>query len=183
MSYDRRNAISNKYYLKSDDTSEYDSFEIETRVKIEEINDLSDSDNLKIGFTCSTFDMFHPGHVIMLEDSKNQCDILVVGIQTDPTLDRPDSKNVPIQDLDERKIMVSSCRHIDYVVKYSTENDLYNILTLLKPDVRILGSDWKGKEYTGHEIKDINIHWHDRSVHKYSTTNLRYRAYMAELSN
>jgi glycerol-3-phosphate cytidylyltransferase len=183
MSSDKRNAISNEYYSKSDDTSESDSFGVETRVKIEEIKHSSDSDNLRIGFTCSTFDMFHPGHVIMLKDSKDQCDLLVVGIQTDPTLDRPDSKNVPIQNLDERKIMISSCRHVDYVVEYSTENDLYNILTLLKPDVRILGSDWEGKKYTGHDIEGINIHWHDRSIHTYSTTNLRYRVYMAELSN
>ncbi len=183
MASDNRDVISDEHYSKSNDTTNFDSFGDKTKAMIEYVKDLTEADNLKIGFTCSTFDLFHPGHVIMLDDSHDQCDILVIGLQTDPSLDRPDSKNIPIQNFDERKVMVSSCRYVDYVIEYSTENDLYNILTLLNPNVRILGSDWKGKKYTGHDIGGIDIYWHDRSKHKHSTTNLRRRIYMAELSN
>lgn len=181
MASNNRNVISNNHYSKSNDTTDSDSFGNETETAIEYIKGSAKLHKFKIGWTCSTFDLLHPGHIKMLKDSKNQCDILVIGIQTDPTLDRPDSKNMPIQNLNERKIMISSCRYVDYVMEYSTENDLYNILTCLKPDVRILGSDWKEKKYTGHDIKDINIHWHDRSNHNYSTTDLRHRIYIAEL--
>ena len=141
----------------------------------------------KVGFTCSTFDLLHAGHHIMLKDSKQQCDILVVGLQTDPTIDveyrkKTDdpgkTKNKPIQTFDERFIQVESCKYVDYIVKYSTEDDLKTILKQLEPDVRILGTDWKDKPYTGHEL-DINIHWHIRN-HSFSTSNLRKRIYHEE---
>lgn len=143
--------------------------------------------NKKVGFTCSTFDLLHAGHHIMLEDSKKQCDILVVGLHTDPTIDveyrkKTDdpgkTKNKPIQTFDERLIQIKSCRYVDYIIKYSTEDDLLKILKQLSPNVRILGTDWKGKPYTGHEI-DIEIHWHNRD-HNYSTSNLRKRIYHEE---
>ena len=83
---------------------------------------------MKIGFTCSCFDLFHAGHVFMLKDAKTQCDYLIVGLQTDPTIDRP-NKNKPIMSFEERKILVESCKYIDQIIEYTTENDLLNILT------------------------------------------------------
>ena len=142
-------------------------------------------DRLKIGFTCSCFDLFHAGHYLMLKDAKNQCDFLVVGIQTDPTLDYSyrietggKNKNKPIQSFEERRIQIEGCKYVDFIVEYSDENELYEILKIVNPDVRILGSDWKGKKYTGYDL-NIPIHWHNRE-HSYSTSNLRKRVYEAE---
>ncbi len=131
----------------------------------------------KIGFTCSCFDILHCGHCIMLEDAKKQCDILIIGLQTDPTIDRPE-KNKPIQDYNERLIMVKSIKYIDNIIKYTTEEELYNLLKALNPDVRIIGSDWKGKEYTGCKLP-IKMYWHERN-HNWSTSNLRKRIYLNE---
>ena len=136
-----------------------------------------DHDGKKIGFTCSCFDLLHTGHLIMLKDAKKQCDILVVGLQTDPTIDRPD-KNKPVQSFFERKTMIESIKYIDEVIDYATEKDLHTILTTLNPDVRIIGSDWENKLYTGHEL-DIPMHWHKRD-HDYSTSAFRMRIYEAE---
>jgi len=130
-----------------------------------------------IAFCCSAFDILHCGHILMLEDCKNQADILVVGLHTNPTLDRA-SKNAPIQEYEEREIQIKGCKYVNEIIKYNTENDLYKILVSLKPDVRILGTDWKGKEYTGHQLS-IPIHWHLRT-HSWSTTYLRERVYQAE---
>ena len=109
----------------------------------------------------------------MLKDAKEQCDILIVGLQDDPTIDKEyrlktsdKLKNKPVQSLKERRIQIESCKYVDKVVNYSTENDLLNLLKEINPDIRILGSDWKNKPYTGHEL-DIKIHWHDRN-HDYS---------------
>jgi len=132
-----------------------------------------------IGFTCSCFDLLHTGHLIMLQDAKNHCDVLVVGLHTDPTIDRPDTKNKPIQSFYERELMIRSIKYIDEVIVYETEDDLYHILQQLKPSVRTIGSDWKGHKFTGWDIADIPIHWHERT-HSYSTTNLRKRIYAAE---
>jgi len=139
----------------------------------------------KVGFTCSTFDLFHAGHYLMLKDAKDQCDILIVGLQTDPTLDEEyrmetggKNKNKPIQSFEERKIQIEGCKYVDHVIPYSTEEDLQILLKELNPDIRILGSDWKGKQYTGHEMR-IPIHWHSRD-HDYSTSNLRKRVYLSE---
>ena len=131
----------------------------------------------KIGFTCSCFDLLHCGHCIMLEDCKTQCDILIIGLQTDPTLDRKD-KNKPIQDYEERMIMIKSIKYVDEVIEYSTEAELYEILKLLNPDVRIIGTDWKGKKYTGHDLP-IKMYWHVRD-HDWSTSGLRKRVYERE---
>ncbi len=133
--------------------------------------------NNKIVFCCSAFDILHCGHILMLEDSKKQGDILVVGLHTDPTLDR-DTKNKPIQTYEEREIQIKGCRFVDEVIKYATEEDLLKILNNLNPDIRVLGTDWKNKEYTGHKLS-IQIHWHERN-HNWSTTYLRERVYKAE---
>ena len=124
----------------------------------------------KIGFTCSCFDLLHAGHILMLKDSKEQCDYLIVGLQTDPTIDRPE-KNKPIQSFEERKIQLEAVKYVDEIFVYETEQDLYKKLLDIKPDVRILGSDYIGKSFTGDDL-DIEIYYHERN-HNYSTTNLR----------
>ena len=134
----------------------------------------------KIGVTFSCWDLLHAGHNLFLEDSKNQCDILCVGLQTDPTLDRPE-KNKPIQSLEERTIQIRSCRYIDYYFVYSTEKSLYDSIVELKPDVRFLGDDYVGKKFTGDNL-GIKIVFHPRSNHTYSTTNLRKTIYNRELN-
>ena len=125
----------------------------------------------KIGFTCSCFDLLHAGHILMLKDAKKQCDYLIVGLQTDPTLDRPNEKNKPIQSLKERKIQLEAVKYIDKIIIYSTERDLYNLLLKLKPDIRILGDDYKNKKFTGNDL-NIKIYYHYRN-HNYSSTNLK----------
>jgi len=140
----------------------------------------------KIGFTCSCFDILHAGHYLMLKDARAQCNFLVVGLQTDPTVDEDyrmetndgRNKNMPIQSWEERLIQIEGCRYVSAVVKYTTEDDLYEILRKLQPDIRILGSDWEGKKYTGWDL-EIPIHWHRRD-HNYSTSNLRKRIYEIE---
>ena len=124
-----------------------------------------------IGFTCSCFDLLHAGHILMLKDAKKHCDRLIVGLQTDPTIDRSDTKNKPIQSLDERRIQLEAVRYVDEVFIYDTEEELYKKLLDIKPDVRILGSDYIGKSFTGDNL-DIEIYYHERK-HNYSTTNLR----------
>ena len=124
-----------------------------------------------IGFTCSCFDLLHAGHILMLADAKRYCDRLIVGLQTDPTIDRPDTKNKPIQSLEERRIQLEAVKYIDEIFTYNTEEELYKRLLDIKPDVRILGSDYIGKSFTGDDL-DIKIYYHDRS-HDYSSTNLR----------
>ena len=123
-----------------------------------------------VGFTCSCFDLLHAGHIIMLQYAKARCDKLIVGLQTDPTTDRPE-KNKPIQSLDERRIQLEAVKYVDEVFTYDTEEDLYKKLLDINPDVRILGSDYIGKSFTGDDL-DIKIYYHDRN-HNYSTTNLR----------
>ena len=131
-----------------------------------------------IGFTCSSFDLLHAGHIIMLQDAKQQCDKLIVGLQTDPTIDRPLTKNTPIQTLEERKIQLEAVRYIDDIHVYDTEDSLIELLKLVKPDIRILGSDYEGKPFTG-DFLNIPIHYHERN-HDYSSTNLRKMIYNRE---
>jgi glycerol-3-phosphate cytidylyltransferase len=103
----------------------------------------------KIGITFSTFDMLHAGHVAMLSEAKNHCDYLICGLQTDPTIDRPDTKNHPIQSIVERQIQLSACRYVDEVVVYQTEQDLIDLLLILPLDVRILGTEYEDQNFTG----------------------------------
>ena len=124
-----------------------------------------------VGFTCSCFDLLHAGHILMLQDAKRHCDKLIVGLQTDPTIDRPDTKNKPIQSFEERKIQLEAVKYVDEVFIYDTEEELYKKLLFINPDVRILGSDFIGKSFTGDDL-DIEIYYHERK-HNYSTTNLR----------
>ena len=139
---------------------------------------------MKKGITFSTFDLIHPGHILMLEDCKRVCDYLIVGVQSDPTIDRknPDdnyskisgkAKNTPIQTLEERLIMIKSIKYVDEVFVYDTEEDLCNWLKTNKWDIRILGSDWEGKKYTGYDLGG-EVYFHKRD-HNWSTTEFRKR--------
>ena len=123
------------------------------------------------GITCICFDLLHAGHILMLEDAKSQCDKLIVGLQTDPTIDRPE-KNKPIQSFQERYIQLSAVKYVDAVIKYETENELYELLKVLRPNVRILGSDYEdGRYFTGDDL-NIPIYFHKRD-HNYSSTQIR----------
>lgn len=131
---------------------------------------------LSVGFTCSCFDLFHAGHVMMLEEARAQCDYLVVGLQTDPTIDRPE-KNKPVQTITERHLQLRACKWVDEVVLYETEKDLEQLLRTLPISVRILGEEYKEKFFTGKDIcleRQIELYYNTRA-HSYSTTELRNR--------
>ena len=138
---------------------------------------------LKIGITFSTFDLLHAGHIAMLAESKNHCDYLICGIQTDPTIDRPDSKNPPVQSIVERQIQLSAVRYVDETVVYQTEKDLEDILLTLPIDVRILGIEYAEKDFTGKNIcfdRGIELVFNQRD-HSFSSSNLRKRVAHAEI--
>jgi glycerol-3-phosphate cytidylyltransferase len=130
------------------------------------------SSDERVGITASCFDLFHAGHVLMLQEAKDQCDRLVVALQTDPTIDRPE-KNKPVQSLVERYIQVQACRYVDDIIPYTTEEDLLNILQCYDWDVRIIGQDYYGKRFTGDEL-DMEVYYNSRR-HSFSTTELRKR--------
>ena len=137
---------------------------------------------LKIGITFSTFDLFHAGHVAMLAEAKNHCDYLIAALQTDPTIDRPDTKNKPIQSIVERQIQLSTNRNVDEVVVYQTEKDLEDLLLILPVDVRILGVEYADKEFTGKSIcrdRGIDIVYNKRD-HSFSSSSLRKRVTQSE---
>lgn len=139
-------------------------------------------DGKKIGITFSTFDMLHAGHIAMLSEAKNHCDYLICGLQTDPTIDRPDTKNKPIQSIVERQIQLSACRYVDEVVVYQTEQDLVDLLLILPLDVRVLGIEYQDKEFSGqHECyqRDIELVFNGRD-HSFSSSSLRKRVVAAE---
>ena len=106
------------------------------------------SNRIRVGITFSAFDLFHAGHVKMLEEAKRQCDYLIVGLQTDPTLDRPE-KNRPVQTVVERYIQLKGCKFVDEIVPYATEQDLEDILRSFKIDVRIVGDEYREQDFTG----------------------------------
>lgn len=129
-----------------------------------------------IGFTCGAFDLFHPGHVVLLYQCKQYCDQLIVGLQTNPQIDRSE-KSKPIQSLYERYLQLSSCRYVDSIVPYDTEKDLENILSCTKLNIRFLGEDYEDKSFTGKDICEklnIQIIYLPRK-HSWSSTELRKR--------
>ncbi|HLW63307.1 MAG TPA: adenylyltransferase/cytidyltransferase family protein [Flavobacterium sp.] len=129
---------------------------------------------MKIGITFSAFDLFHAGHIKMLEEAKRQCDYLICGVQTDPTIDRPE-KNKPVQSVVERYIQLKGCVYVDEIVPYATEQDLEDILRSFKIDVRILGDEYKDKNFTGRdycEEKGIELYFNTRD-HRFSSSGLR----------
>ncbi len=127
---------------------------------------------MKKGFTCGTFDLLHAGHMLMLKEIRGGCEYLIVGLQSDPTIDRPE-KNKPVETLEERMIRLEGCKYVDEVIVYNTEKELYELLKNLNPDVRFIGADWKGKSFTGDDLP-INVIFNSRE-HNYSSTNLRKR--------
>jgi glycerol-3-phosphate cytidylyltransferase len=133
---------------------------------------------MKIGFTCGSFDLLHTGHAMMLQEAKSYCDYLIVAIQSDPTLDR-ETKNKPIQSYEERITMLKAIKYVDEITYYDTEKDLCELLKRIKPDVRIIGADWQGKQYTGYDL-GIPVVFNSRN-HGFSTSELRKRVYEAEL--
>lgn len=136
----------------------------------------------KIGITFSTFDLLHAGHIAMLAEAKNHCDYLIAGLQTDPTIDRPESKNPPVQSIVERQIQLSATRFVDEIVVYQTEKDLEDILLTLPIDVRILGVEYEDKDFTGRKIcieRGIELVFNKRD-HSFSSSNLRKRVSEAQ---
>ena len=136
----------------------------------------------KIGITFSTFDMLHAGHIAMLSEAKNHCDYLICGLQTDPTIDRPETKNHPVQSIVERQIQLSACRYVDEVVVYQTEQDLLDLLLILPLDVRILGIEYHDRPFTGDQEcydRGIELIFNKRD-HSFSSSSLRKRVAVAE---
>lgn len=135
------------------------------------------SEGKRIGITFSTFDMLHAGHIAMLSEAKNHCDYLIAGLQTDPTIDRPDTKNRPVQSIVERQIQLAACRYVDEVVVYATEQDLRDLLLILPVDVRVLGVEYQGTDFSGREEctkRGIEIVFNGRD-HSFSSSSLRKR--------
>ena len=136
---------------------------------------------MKVGITFSTFDLFHAGHVKMLEEAKGQCDYLIVGLQLDPSIDRPE-KNEPSQSIIERYIQLKACIHVDEIIPYVSEQDLEDILKSFKLDVRIIGDEYKEKQFTGRAYckkKGIKIYYNSRD-HRFSSSGLRKQVKLSE---
>lgn len=135
---------------------------------------------MKKGFTCGAYDLCHAGHMMMFKECKEYCDYLIVGLQTDPSIDRPDTKNKPVMSLAERQIILEGIKYIDEIILYETEADLYKLLSENPHsiDVRIIGADWQGKEYAGHDLP-MTVIFNSRN-HGYSTSELRRRVHAAE---
>ena len=128
------------------------------------------------GFTCSTFDLLHAGHVQMLRDAKQQCDYLICGLQIDPSVDRSE-KNTPVQTIVERYTQLQACTYVDEIIPYSTEEDLLDILSMYNIDVRILGEEYKDKPFTGKDLcrkLGIQLSFNKRD-HRFSSSDLRNR--------
>ena len=140
-----------------------------------------DKQNRVIGITCSTFDLLHAGHIIMLEECKKYCDYLICALQVDPTIDRSE-KNKPIQSLVERYIQLEAVQYVNKIIPYTTEEELITIFSSLDLDVRIIGEEYKDTEFTAKNIcqkRGIKLVYNKRD-HNFSTTNLRERIYNQE---
>ena len=129
-----------------------------------------EEDETVIGFTASTFDLLHAGHILMLREAKQVCDYLICGLQIDPTIDRP-QKNKPVQSMMERYIQLQAVQYVDEIIPYETEQELIDLLTHIPIHVRIVGEDYYGKEFTGKDL-GIKLHYNKRR-HNFSTSGLR----------
>lgn len=137
---------------------------------------------MKIGFNCSSFDLLHAGHVTMLKMEKELCDYLIVGLQVDPTVDRPGIKNKPIQSIYERYVQLQACKYVDEILVYSTEYDLLQLLMTQKIHIRFLSDEYLNRDFTGKQYciqNGIELHYHTRK-HNYSSTELRKRVFELE---
>jgi glycerol-3-phosphate cytidylyltransferase len=138
---------------------------------------------MKIGFNCSSFDLFHAGHVTMLKMEKELCDYLIVALQVDPTIDRPGVKNKPCQSVYERYVQLQACKYVDEILVYSTEYDLLQMLMTQTIHIRFLSEEYVNRDFTGKQYcidNDIELHYHKRQ-HNYSSSELRAR--VAKLEN
>ena len=129
---------------------------------------------MKIGITCSAFDLLHTGHIVMLQEAKTVCDYLICALQVDPSKTRK-NKNTPSQTIVERQIQLSAVKYVDEIIVYETEEDLENIFASLKIDIRIIGEEYKQKNFTAKDIckkRNIEIYYNDRK-HNFSSTNLK----------
>ena len=132
---------------------------------------------MKVGITFSTFDLLHAGHIGMLREAKANCDYLIVGLQSDPTIDRPDTKNKPVQTMVERYAQLNALKFVDEIVPYQTEQDVIDILELFQLNVRFLGDEYMTKDFTGKDIcqrRGIDLHFNKRD-HRFSSSDLRKR--------
>jgi glycerol-3-phosphate cytidylyltransferase len=139
---------------------------------------------MKVGITFSAFDLLHAGHIGMLREARANCDYLIVGLQTDPTIDRPTEKNKPVQTLVERYAQLNALKFVDEIVPYQTEEDVIDILELFQIDVRFLGEEYREKEFTGKDVcrkRGIELHFNKRD-HRFSTSGLRKRVAAAEIA-
>lgn len=139
---------------------------------------------MKVGFTASTFDLLHAGHVAMLREAKSVCDYLICGLQIDPTLDRP-KKNSPVQSIVERQAQLAAIKYVDEVIIYCTESDLCDIINMYPIDVRILGEEYRDKDFTGKDEcrkRGIQLYFNKRD-HRFSTSDLRKRVQYANDSS
>lgn len=125
---------------------------------------------MKKGFTASAFDLLHSGHIMMLKEAKEHCDYLVVGLHTNPQIERP-QKHKPVQTTLERFIQLRGCKYVDEIVPYDTEEDLVNLMKMIQPDIRIIGEEYKDKNFTGKDLP-IEIYYNKRE-HNYSSSLLR----------
>lgn len=147
-------------------------------------NKVKELQEKRVGITFSTFDLLHAGHIAMLSESKKHCDYLIAALQTDPTIDRPDTKNKPVQSIVERQIQLQAVRYVDEIVVYETEKDLEDILLTLPINVRILGVEYKDRDFTGKEIclkRGIELVFNSRD-HSFSSSSLRKRVTTANMS-
>ena len=131
---------------------------------------------MRVGFTCSTFDLLHAGHVQMLREAREQCEYLICGLQVDPSVDRAE-KNAPVQTVVERYTQLKAVKYVDEIIPYGTEEDLEDILTMYQIDVRILGEEYREKDFTGKDIckkRGIQLHFNKRD-HRFSSSDLRNR--------
>jgi len=139
---------------------------------------------MKIGFNCSSFDLFHAGHVTMLKMEKELCDYLIVALQVDPTVDRPGIKNKPVQSVYERYVQLQGCKYVDEILVYETEQDLLNLIQTQTVHVRFLSEEYLNRDFTGKQYclnNGIELHYHKRK-HQYSSSDLRRRVYELELT-
>jgi glycerol-3-phosphate cytidylyltransferase len=138
---------------------------------------------MKIGFNCSSFDLFHAGHVTMLKMEKEMCDYLKVALQVDPTIDRPGIKNKPVQSIYERYVQLQGCKYVDEILVYQTEQDLLNLIQTQTIHIRFLSEEYLNRDFTGKQYclnNGIDLHYHKRQ-HQYSSSDLRKRVYQLEL--
>jgi len=136
---------------------------------------------MKVGITFSTFDLLHAGHIAMLREAKQQCDYLICGLQTDPNIDRPE-KNKPVQSLVERYVQLSGVKYVDEIIPYQTESDVIDILEMFNIDVKIMGEEYRNKEFTGKDVckrKGIVLYFNNRT-HRFSSSDLRKRVSESE---